>query len=444
MIKRLLFLLIILCGLAYAERVWAGHSAVGTAWYTTPASQVIPNRPICGMRGFVLLSLPGNIAQYDSSVGRSFGPVYHTHSNGSLRGSEFLIYYNKSNASAFGDIVMKLFRWCPATITTNRLTNGDFGTSTGWTTTSGWSISGGVATHSGAGVTTLSRPDCGGVINQKERVMFTLSNWTSGSVTINIGGKPSNVFGSPNGTKTATIRSINTNALTFTPSGSFAGDIDNITVTPYYEYKFRNLLDTSDRESTGSSTDSGEKNTTDDIEATGWAKYGITISNNGSVTSAANPYVTDIAVGTETKKAIYFEDVSVFTPLYAGTTTGRWLEIIRLRNFNGTNSGNMDMKWAHQWEGKLEDNFPISPHHSHWAGHLEVFNYGSYSPNPFNSQGTVSVGNHQMDMAGPIGNFVPFNTNFLYLTSTDVGSNPTGITVYNPSASPGSWLAHVP
>lgn len=165
------------------------------------------------------------------------------------------------------------------------------------------------------------------------------------------------------------------------------------------------------------------------------ADYDVQIAASGTWTAGVLKYLTNITIGTETKKAIYFENFSFFKQ-YAGTTTGKWRDFIRIKNFE---TQSMDYKWAQAWDGTLAENHITAFNgHSGFSGSLETFNTGT----PFPSAPTVSVGNYGMTFY-QIG--IPTlmdNTNH-DLTLVDTNDN-TGLTVYNAGAHAGEWLGHAP
>ena len=109
------------------------------------------------------------------------------------------------------------------------ITNGSFAVDASWTKGSGWTISGGTA--NAAGVTgDLSQP-CGIQIGQRYRVTFTISNYVSGSVGINLGGTTS--VGTPRSANGMYIEDIYvvagvSTSLYVDGLTAFTGSIDNI------------------------------------------------------------------------------------------------------------------------------------------------------------------------------------------------------------------------
>ena len=119
--------------------------------------------------------------------------------------------------------------------TINCLQNGTFSSSSGWTTSAGWTISGGAATHS-AGTTTLYQSLTGLVAGTNYTVTYTITGLTGGTVTANLGGTNGSAR-SANGTYTEAINCGSTNTrLTFTPTTTFVGSIDNVSVNPVSSY----------------------------------------------------------------------------------------------------------------------------------------------------------------------------------------------------------------
>lgn len=175
-------------------------------------------------------------------------------------------------------------------------------------------------------------------------------------------------------------------------------------------------------------------------------------TGGGTIASDFNKYVGTVTVGTETKKAIYFDNVSLFQ-MNTGTNTGIWREYTRIKDFD---TGLMVTKWQHRWSGVLAENFSPTLYKANcWAGAWEVFNGSS---TPYSSTGTRSAGNAFMEFIGPNGLWYPFDTVVTHLKTTDgttttyyppgepwgIGAGNSGFTVYNPGASPGLWLTNVP
>ena len=126
------------------------------------------------------------------------------------------------------------------TSTTVAATNGTFDSDTGWTKGTGWTISGGTATCSGAqsAYSSLSQNVASVADSKTYRVEFTLSNVTAGTIQPKVGGTngTAGYTESSAGTYTQDITmpgsgTSTTNALDFIANASFAGSIDNVTIT---------------------------------------------------------------------------------------------------------------------------------------------------------------------------------------------------------------------
>ena len=119
----------------------------------------------------------------------------------------------------------------------NVVVNGDFTTDSDWTKGTGWTISGGTANCDGTqtGTTSLT-PALNNVVNNVTYIVeYTISNYTSGSISIKLGNTGYGVVRSANGTYTEEIKAL---ATTFPRSqinadASFIGSIDNVSVKEY-------------------------------------------------------------------------------------------------------------------------------------------------------------------------------------------------------------------
>lgn len=169
--------------------------------------------------------------------------------------------------------------------------------------------------------------------------------------------------------------------------------------------------------------------------------YDIQLAVNGTWSAGALKYLTDITIGTETKKAILFQNISFFQQ-YAGTTTGAWREYIAIKNFVAQT---MELKWAQKWDGTKAENGNPSHPSPKWAGSLETFNYDSPgSATTYNSSGTASVGNANMAFINKVGIPQLMDSANQTLRTSDTADN-TGLIVYSPSgANAFAWLGKVP
>ena len=112
------------------------------------------------------------------------------------------------------------------------VTNGAFGSDTGWTKGTGWTIAAGVATATGAISTTLSQTSAITLIaGYTYTITFTVTAVTAGTVTVSVGGTAGTAR-STAATFKETIVVGSTQILAFTGAG-FSGSIDNVTVTAW-------------------------------------------------------------------------------------------------------------------------------------------------------------------------------------------------------------------
>ena len=119
----------------------------------------------------------------------------------------------------------------------NVVINGDFTTDSDWSKGTGWTISGGSANCDGSqtGTTSLT-PSLDNVVNNVTYIVeYTISNYTSGSISIKLGNTGYGAVRTANGTYTEEIKAL---ATTFPRSqinanSSFTGSIDNVSVKEY-------------------------------------------------------------------------------------------------------------------------------------------------------------------------------------------------------------------
>ena len=109
--------------------------------------------------------------------------------------------------------------------------NGDFATDSDWTKGTGWTISGGKANQSGNPFTNLTQRI--GRQNTPIVLTYTISNYSSGSVTIFMGDSSGQgTSRSANGTYSETITTATSSPNVFFQTGAsgFTGSIDNVSV----------------------------------------------------------------------------------------------------------------------------------------------------------------------------------------------------------------------
>lgn len=110
-----------------------------------------------------------------------------------------------------------------------KVTNGSFtGGSTGWTLTAGWTYNTNAVDKNGDGTTTLSQ-DVSAVANEVYKVVYTVSGWSVGTVTVAVGGVSGTARGA-NGTYTEYIKATGTGSLAFTPTNTARLTVDTVSV----------------------------------------------------------------------------------------------------------------------------------------------------------------------------------------------------------------------
>jgi hypothetical protein len=115
------------------------------------------------------------------------------------------------------------------------IVNGDFATDSDWAKGTGWTISGGSANCDGTqtGNTNLNNSSDNGIVNNKfYKIVYTISNYVSGSIRIKAGNTGYGVYHSSNGTYTQYIKAqVSTFPYAqFNADADFIGSIDNVSV----------------------------------------------------------------------------------------------------------------------------------------------------------------------------------------------------------------------
>jgi len=107
------------------------------------------------------------------------------------------------------------------------VTNGDFATNSDWTVGSSWTISGGSANCDG-GTSNLDQASI--VTNTKYKVTVTVSNITTGTLAVRLGGSNVDVLSlTENGTYTGYGLS-NSDVFRLRSQSGFDGSVDNVSV----------------------------------------------------------------------------------------------------------------------------------------------------------------------------------------------------------------------
>lgn len=117
------------------------------------------------------------------------------------------------------------------------VTNGALGASTGWTLAAPWSIGSGVATRTAsASNPNLTTEITGLVAGATYVVAFDLTA-SAGSMTVDLGGGTASAAQTSTGAKSLTLVAGSSNStLRFIAGATFAGTLDNVTVTPSVAY----------------------------------------------------------------------------------------------------------------------------------------------------------------------------------------------------------------
>jgi hypothetical protein len=131
-------------------------------------------------------------------------------------------YWTKSGASIQAD---------PSTQGSELIANGDFATDSDWNKGTGWTISGGSLNGSST-TSTAFQINTGLVSGKIYEVVYTISNYVSGSVRIELGSGNVSVgsIRSANGTYIEYIEALGDDRLYFDGIVSFTGSIDNVSV----------------------------------------------------------------------------------------------------------------------------------------------------------------------------------------------------------------------
>ena len=118
-----------------------------------------------------------------------------------------------------------------------QITNGSFDTDSDWGLGTNWSISGG-SLNAAAATATAFQQNTGIVTNKTYKVTYTISNYVSGSVRIEIGSANVSVgiTRSANGTYTEYITALGDDAVYFDGISAFTGSIENCSVREVGQY----------------------------------------------------------------------------------------------------------------------------------------------------------------------------------------------------------------
>ena len=120
----------------------------------------------------------------------------------------------------------------PDTYEADLVSNGAFASDTIWTKGTGWTIAGGVGVATGAISTTLTQTPTAGPLTEGQAYLFTftVTSFTAGTITANVGGTSGTARGSA-ATFSQVIIAGSGSTVGFTTSG-FTGEIDNVSCVP--------------------------------------------------------------------------------------------------------------------------------------------------------------------------------------------------------------------
>lgn len=111
------------------------------------------------------------------------------------------------------------------------LTNGDFAADRAWTKGTGWAIGSGTATKTAGSASTLTHPFIH-LSGRSIKITFTVSGYSAGTLTAMLGDDEAVTAVSADGTYSHYITaSADTTTIGFSADATFAGSIDNVTVT---------------------------------------------------------------------------------------------------------------------------------------------------------------------------------------------------------------------
>jgi len=173
-----------------------------------------------------------------STVTGCTNAVLYGDANAVLNCESALSYNATTNAFGVGGLFTVTGTNGGAALGSELTTNGTFtGNANNWTLGGGggapdWAYNSNNVTHGNSGGTTALQPSPALTIAAAGvyKVSFVLSAVTTGSVTVSLGGTNAPAASSKNGSFAYTITATNTNNLLFTPTTTFVGTLDTVTV----------------------------------------------------------------------------------------------------------------------------------------------------------------------------------------------------------------------
>ncbi len=233
---------------------------------------------------------------------------------------------------------------------TNLITNGTFDTDSDWTKGTGWSISGGKAISVGGADFASLNQEIGATSGNTYKVIFTITEYTSGQLFLNIQG--SSITYTSTGTYTAYVVSGGSKVYFVSGSGSnqFVGSIDNISVqevktdTPRIDFTDNTdghlLLEPQSTNLITYSEDFSEWTTEANVEVTdnsinspdgtqNAAKLQLTGSSSGTdgkISFAVSPNATTHTFSVFAKKGNH-DYIYIWMNISGGTNITRWIDL---------------------------------------------------------------------------------------------------------------------
>lgn len=118
--------------------------------------------------------------------------------------------------------------------TVESVSNGAFDDGTDWTLGANWSIGSGTLTHSAGSTGTVSQPSGDQadtlVLSEYYLVSYTISSYSAGSVSISTGSSGTPTSNSADGYYEEVLQCLGSTTIVITPTSSFVGSIDNISI----------------------------------------------------------------------------------------------------------------------------------------------------------------------------------------------------------------------
>lgn len=144
-----------------------------------------------------------------------------------INNQEWTLNNYEAVATPQGNVIQEM----QANAAVERVVNGGFDTDTNWTKGAGWTISGGTLNATTAASSAYQ--SVGITVGKWYKATYTISNYVTGGVRLNLGAYTLSTTRNSNGTFTEYIKVINTSSnglLYIQDAGTFTGSIDNISI----------------------------------------------------------------------------------------------------------------------------------------------------------------------------------------------------------------------